>query len=58
MSIHTHKAKEIFDDAKNHLDPRKDPVMWDLVNGLSELCDALNQLQNDVHSLKQKLQAR
>ena len=55
MSIHTHKAKEIFDDAKSHLHPEKDPVMWNLMNGLSQLCDALNQLQNDVNSLKRDL---
>jgi hypothetical protein len=27
MSIHTHKAKEIFDDAKNQLHPGDNPVI-------------------------------
>jgi hypothetical protein len=51
-----YKAKEIFDDAKQYINPGTDPVMWDLINGLAEMSQALNQLRNDVDDLKRKLQ--
>jgi hypothetical protein len=54
MSFHAQKAKKIFDDAKQHISPESNPVMWDLVNGLAELCLAVNVLQADIDSLKRK----
>ena len=53
MTYHTHKAKEFFDDAKNHMRPEKDPVMWNTLNGLSELSDAVQKLSSDIDAVKQ-----
>lgn len=50
----TYKAKEFFDDAKVHLDADRDPVMWDLMNGLSELCDAVQYLTNRVAEMRRE----
>jgi hypothetical protein len=52
MSFHAQKAKKIFDDAKQYISPESNPVMWDLINGLAELCQAVNVLQADIDSLK------
>jgi len=46
-----HQAKEMFDDARKYLSSSKDPVMWDLVNGLSEMAKSLNALESDVSQL-------
>lgn len=53
--MHDRKAKEIFDEAKTHINPKTDPVMWDLINGLSELCDSVRQLHNEIADLKRNL---
>lgn len=52
-----YQAKEIFDDAKKHLDPKKEPVMWNLLGGLSELAQSLNSLQSQVSRLETEVSA-
>ncbi len=47
-----YKAKECFDDAKLYLDPTKDPVMWDLANGLSAMSEALQELESRISRLQ------
>jgi len=54
-TAHATKAKEIFDDAKQYINPGTDPVMFDLINGLSELCLAIVALHNDVRSVKRNM---
>jgi hypothetical protein len=56
MSYHAHKAKEILDDAKQYLNPQKDAVMCDLINGLSELCLSISDLHAEVDRIKQAVQ--
>jgi hypothetical protein len=51
----TEQAKEFFDDAKNHLHPEQDPVMWNLLNGLSELCDEIHYIKNRIADIKRDL---
>ena len=48
-----YNAQKCFDDAIRYIDPKKDPIMWDLANGLSALCQALQQ---DLHRLDQNIQ--
>jgi hypothetical protein len=57
-----HKAKQCFDDAKNYVNPQKDPVNWNLVNGLSALSQevknisfSISQLQRDVTQIQTEL---
>ena len=42
----------MFDDAKQYLSSSKDPVMWDLINGLSEMAKSLNYLESETAQLK------
>jgi hypothetical protein len=56
MSHHAYKAKEILDDAKLYINPQTDPVMWDVVNGLSELAESIRSLHAEIDTLKRKLQ--
>ncbi len=55
MSYHAYQAKQIFDDAKQYINPQSDPVNWDLINGLSELAEAIRALHSDVDDIKKKL---
>ena len=49
----TLQAKEFFQDAIEHTDPVAEPVMWNLTNGLWQLTEAVEQLQNEVALLRQ-----
>lgn len=57
MSYHAYKAQEIFDDAKQYINLKQDPVTWDLVNGLSELAQSVRSLHSEVDNLKQQIQS-
>jgi len=48
------QAKEFFDDAIKYIDPDKDKVKWDLLNGLSELSASLNHFQNAARTFERK----
>jgi hypothetical protein len=48
MPSHSDVAKRIFDDAKEHTSQRQDSAQWDLLNGLSELCLAVESLEVEV----------
>lgn len=45
-------AQECFDDAKMYVNAQSDPVMWDLVNGLSAMAQALALLQDDIERIR------
>ena len=55
MPSHTDVAKRIFDDAKEHTSQHEDSAQWDLLNGLSELCLAVESLQAEVAQLKTEI---
>ena len=52
---HNDVAKRIFDDAKEHTSQHEDSAQWDLLNGLSELCLAVESLQVEVGELKTQI---
>jgi len=58
MSLHAYEAKKIFDDAKQHINPQDDPLMWDLVNGLSESCEAVSALDNRLDGIALRISKR
>lgn len=47
------KAKEIFQDIKNYITNKSDPVAFDLSSGLTELTDTL---ESDIAEIKSTLQ--
>ena len=49
-------AKECFDDAKQYLASQTDPVMWDVVNGLSALAEQIQHLEYEVQAIRAHLQ--
>jgi len=55
QSPHNDVAKRIFDDAKKHTSQHEDSAQWDLLNGLSELCLAVESLQLEVGELKTQI---
>jgi hypothetical protein len=55
MPSHVDVAKQIFDDAKKHTSQHQDSAQWDLLNGLSELCLAVESLQAEVGELKSQI---
>ena len=55
MPSHVDVAKRIFDDAKEHTSQHQDPAQWDLLNGLAELCLAVESLQAEVGELKNQI---
>ena len=52
MPSHSDVAKRIFDDAKEHTSRHEDSAQWDLLNGLSELCLAVESLEAEVRQMK------
>lgn len=52
MPSHSDVAKRIFDDAKEHLSRHEDSAKWDLLTGLSELCLAVESLEEEVRQVK------
>lgn len=57
MHQHTAKAKTFFDEARNSLHPEKDALTWNLMSGLSELCEAIDELHADVMRLRTQIQS-
>ena len=55
MPSHSDVAKRIFDDAKEHTSQHQDSEQWDLLNGLSELCLAVESLEVEVGELKNQM---
>jgi hypothetical protein len=55
MPSHTDVAKRIFDDAKEHSSQHENSEQWDLLNGLSELCLAVESLEVEVGQLKTEI---
>jgi hypothetical protein len=55
MPSHRDVAKRIFDDAKEHTSQHQDSEQWDLLNGLSELCLAVELLEVEVGQLKAEI---
>ncbi len=51
-------AKECFDDAKNYVHSQTDPVMWNIVNGLSALAQQVELLSLDLEVVKGALRQR
>jgi len=37
-------AKRCFDDARLRIDPAKNPIMWDICQGLAALAEGLSEL--------------
>jgi hypothetical protein len=61
MPSHSDVAKRIFDDAKEQISQHEDSRQWDLLNGLSELCLAVESLEVELRQMKadmKKLQNR
>jgi len=52
---HAYKAQECFDDAKQYVNSQKDPVMWDMVNGLSALSQAFLALDSEMQQLQNEV---
>jgi hypothetical protein len=52
MPSHSDVAKRIFDDAKDHTSQHENSAQWDLLNGLSELCLAVESLEVEVRQIK------
>jgi len=55
MSAHNDVAKRTFADAKEHTNRHQDSAQWDLLNGLSELCLAVESLELEVAQLKAEI---
>jgi hypothetical protein len=55
MPSHSEVAKRIFNDAKEHTSQHEDSAQWDLLNGLSELCLAVESLQLEIGDLKTQI---
>jgi hypothetical protein len=55
MPSHSDVAMRIFDDAKQHTSQHEDSAQWDLLNGLSELCLAVESLEVEVGLLKAEI---
>jgi hypothetical protein len=55
MPSHSDVAKRMFDDAKEHTSQHQDSERWDLLNGLSELCLAVESLEVEVGELKNQI---
>jgi hypothetical protein len=55
MPSHSDVAKRIFDDAKKHTSQHQDSEQWDLLNGLSQLCLAVELLEVEVGQLKAEI---
>ena len=52
-----HEAKEIFDDAKLYIDPSKDRIIWELLRGLSEMCQGLQSLESEFLRIRSDIAA-
>jgi hypothetical protein len=55
MPSHREVAKRIFDDAKEQTSQHENSAQWDLLNGLSELCLAVESLEVEVRELKAEI---
>jgi hypothetical protein len=55
MPSHLDVAKRIFDDAKQNTSQHEDSAQWDLLNGLSELCLAVESLEVEIGQLKTEI---
>ena len=55
MPSHSDVAKRMFNDAKEHTSQHQDSAQWDLLNGLSELCLAVESLEVEVGELKNQI---
>ena len=56
MSWQFRQAKNCFEDALRYLDHRKDPVMWDVCQGLAALAEGLSELAVMVRETQEALQ--
>jgi hypothetical protein len=48
----TNAARSSFQEALKRIDRDTDPIMWNVVNGLSALADALRGIELDIGELK------
>lgn len=55
MPSHSDVAKRIVDDAKEHINRHEDPMQWDLLTGISELCLAVESLEAEVGQLRAEI---
>lgn len=46
------KARDCFEDNRNHLNPQQNPALWNLSEGLVALSHAL---ENDLRQIQQAL---
>jgi X-X-X-Leu-X-X-Gly heptad repeat protein len=45
-------AKRCFDDACFRVDPAKDPIMWDICQGLAALAEGLSELVSGLDQVQ------
>lgn len=57
MSHHTHTAKKAFEESLAHIDRNKNPEQWNLFTGLLCITKALDELDDDVRKIKNKVGA-
>ncbi len=50
-----YEGKQLLESALTYIDSDRDPKTWNMVSGLIKLCDAVQQIQNDVRSLERKV---
>jgi hypothetical protein len=56
MSLQT--AKRCFQENCQLINPSSDPVAWNLNNGLANLADALQQMENRLSQIEQSIRHR
>ena len=55
MSSATSTARQCFDENLTYIDARRDPLGWNLNNGLRNLCDAIDGLEQRLEELRAKV---
>ena len=46
------KAKRCFGENVNIINPRSDPIQWNLNNGLRMMCEAFQSLDSEISRVK------
>jgi len=50
-----HQAQECFREAITFINPKQDPVMFDLANGLLALAEASQNLEIEIQAIRTRL---
>ncbi len=49
------KAQDAFDEARRSIDPRKDPVQYNLFVGLFCMAEAIEKIEREVYDIRARI---